>query len=115
MPPKSKVKKTVSVIENPEEKPAPKKRASRAKKVPSKEELMKTLLDQSDNLKKDIQDYKDDLITLESIPEVTYGRPLKLTLELLKEEIGNLEEDLKLANEQYQELLSVPDPESTEQ
>ncbi len=85
------------------EKKEPKKRASRAKKQPTKEELMKMLNDGTVELKQIIQDLKDDEMKLYSV------QGLKRVPELMKETLSNLEEDLKEIGEQIKELTSLPE------
>ena len=82
-------------------KPEPKKRASRAKKVATKEETMKALLDASNELKQIVVDIKEDESKLS-------GMTLKQLPALLKETLQNLDEDIKEIDEQYKELLALP-------
>lgn len=85
--------------------PAPKQRASRAKKPKTKEELIKMLLDSSDEIKLIIQELKEDETKIQ-------GMDLKKVPELLKETINNMDEDQKELDEKYQELLSLPEDKS---
>ena len=99
-------KKLQSVPENKELIAQEKKpRQSRAKKVPTKEEAMKMMQDTSNELKKIIQDLKDDQLKLASIP-------LKNVPDLIKETLSNLEEDLEEINENYEQLKLLPEPKS---
>jgi hypothetical protein len=79
-----------------------KPRASRAKKVPTKQEAMSMLLNASNELKQVIQDLKDDQMKLSSMP-------LKKANELLKESISNIEEDLQDILENYEQLKLLPE------
>ena len=82
-------------------KPEPKKRASRAKKVATKEETMKALLDASNELKQIVVDLKEDESKMS-------GMTLKQLPALLKETLQNLDKDIKEIDEQYKELLALP-------
>ena len=82
-------------------KPEPPKRKSRAKKVPSKEEAMKALMDASNELKQIVVDLKEDESKLS-------GMALKQVPALMKETLQNLDEDIKEIDEQYKELLALP-------
>jgi hypothetical protein len=82
-----------------ETKAEPKKRASRAKKQPTREEALKLLLDTSNELKQIIVDLKEDEIKVSSMQ-------LKKIPELIKETLANLDEDQKEVEEQYNELLN---------
>ena len=82
-----------------EKKAEPKKRASRAKKQPTREEALKMLLDASNELKQNIQDLKEEEIKVSSLQ-------LKILPELIKETLTDLNEDLEDAEEQYNELLN---------
>lgn len=84
--------------------PAPKpKRASRAKKIPTKEEVLADLKETSDELKQIVLDLKTDEQILSSLKT-----QLKKVPELLKVSIENMEEDIKDLDEHYQEVLSAP-------
>ena len=50
-----------------EKKAEPKKRASRAKKQPTREEALKLFLDASNELKQNIQDLKEEEIKISSL------------------------------------------------
>ena len=78
-----------------EKKAEPKKRASRAKKQPTREEALKLLLDASNELKQNIQDLKEEEIKISS-----------LQLKILPETLIDLTEDLEDAEGQYNELLN---------
>ena len=82
-----------------EKKAEPKKRASRAKKQPTREETLKLLLDASNELKQNIQDLKEEEIKISSLQ-------LKILPELIKETLTDLNEDLEDAEGQYNELLN---------
>ena len=82
-----------------EKKAEPKKRASRAKKQPTREEALKFLLDASNELKQNIQDLKEEEIKISSLQ-------LKILPELIKETLTYLNEDLEDAEGQYNELLN---------
>lgn len=86
-------------------KPEPKKRASRAKPKPTKEELLKVLSESCTEMKKLIQELKEDESKLQ-------GMDLKQVHELIKGELANLEEEQKEVDEKIQELLSLPDTSS---
>ena len=79
----------------------PKKRKSRAKQPPTKEESMKALMDTSNELKQIVVDLKEDETKLS-------GMTLKQLPALLKETLQNLDEDIKEIDEQYNELLALP-------
>ena len=83
----------------------PKKRKSRAKPQPTREELLKMLSVSSNDIKTIIHDLKEDEQKLLSIP-------LKQIPELLKETLNNLDEDMKEIDEQYKELLSLSEAKS---
>ncbi len=100
-----KVKKLPEVEENNMmecESVEPKKRASRAKKQPTKEELIKMLSDSSNELKQIMVDLKEDECKLQ-------GLQLKKVPELLKETLSNLEEDQKEIDDKVEELKSLPE------
>lgn len=95
--PQKKVKDEVS----PAEKPEPKKKVSRAKAKPTKEEALKMLQDASGELKQIIYDLKEDDLKLCSLQ-------LKRVPELVRETLKNLEEDKQELDEEYEELLKLP-------
>ena len=74
---------------------------SRAKKVPTKEEAMKALMDASNELKQIVVDLKEDEFK-------NSGMILKQIPALLQETLQNLDEDIKEIDEQYKELLALP-------
>ncbi len=90
-------------VEVETKKKEPKKRASRAKKQPTKEELLKMLLDESNEIKQLIQDYKEDEMKISSLS-------LKKIPELLKDELQDLQDEQKEIDEKYEEVKSLPDP-----
>lgn len=103
-------KKLPSVPENSpmpssslKQEPAGKKpRASRAKKVPTKEEAMQ-MLDQSiKELKQIIQDLKEDQVKCSSMS-------FKKINELVGETLNNLQEDLEELQENYEQLKLLPE------
>jgi predicted metal-dependent hydrolase len=79
----------------------PKKRAPRAKKQPSKEEVMKQVLDEINKIKQSMQDLKEDEMKLSSMQ-------LKLVPTLIKEALEDYTEDLKEVETQYEELKNMP-------
>lgn len=87
-------------------KPEPPKRKSRAKKVPTKEEAMKALMDASNELKQIVVDLKEDETKLQ-------GMVFKQLPALVKETLQNLDEDIKEIDEQYKELMALPDDQPT--
>jgi hypothetical protein len=93
----------VSEEESPQ-KPEPKKRASRAKKQPTKEEVLQQLMEASNGLKKLIQDLKEDEMKFNSS-----GLSLKCISELVTGELQNLDEEQKEVDEKYQAVLALPD------
>jgi hypothetical protein len=99
--PKKAAKKTVKIQEEPKEPKEPKPRKSRAKKQPTREEMLKILLDGSNELKQIIVELKEEESKLVALQ-------LHRVPELLKETIGNLEEDVEEMFEKYQELLALP-------
>ena len=90
------------MVETP--KPEPKKRASRAKAKPTKEEVLKILAADSAEMIKLIQELKEDEQKLQGC-----GLQLKQVPELIKGELANLEEEHKEIDEKIQELLSLPE------
>jgi hypothetical protein len=97
--------KSIPVVESESpQKREPKKRASRAKKQPTKEDALKILMEDSNSLKKLIEDLKADEIKLQSS-----GLLLKCVPELIKGELQNLDEEQKEVDEKYQEVLAIPD------
>ena len=89
-------------VPEPVVKAEPKVRKSRAKAKPTKEELLKMLLDSSNEIKQIIVDLKEDECKIVKMC-------LKRVPEQLKETISNMEEDQKEIDEKYQELLTLPD------
>ena len=79
-------------------------RKSRAKKQPTREEALKSLLDTSNELKQIILDLKEDESKLSGM-----ASQFKKVPELLKVTIENMEEDQKEIDEHYQEILALPD------
>ena len=90
-------------IDIPIVKPEPKKRASRAKKAPTRDEALQQLLEASNGLKKLIVDLKDDETKLKSS-----GLVLTHVSELIEGELENLAEELKDVDQNYQEVLAMP-------
>ena len=90
-------------IDIPIVKPEPKKRASRAKKAPTRDEALQLLLEASNGLKKLIVDLKDDETKLKSS-----GLVLTHVSELIEGELENLAEELKDVDQNYQEVLEMP-------
>ena len=105
--------KKVAINENPQSEapvnpvPAaelaePKKRASRAKTKPTRDELIKMLSDSSNEIKQIIQELKEDETRIN-------GMGLKKLPELVKETIQNMEEDKQEIDDKYKELMECPD------
>ena len=90
-------------IDIPMVKTEPKKRASRARKQPTRDEALQQLLDASNGLKKLIIDLKDDEMKLKSS-----GLVLTHVSELIQGELDNLAEELKDVDQNYQEVLAMP-------
>ena len=90
-------------IDIPIVKPEPKRRASRAKKAPTRDEALQLLLEASNGLKKLIVDLKDDETKLKSS-----GLVLTHVSELIEGELENLAEELKDVDQNYQEVLAMP-------
>ena len=90
-------------IDIPIVKPEPKKRPSRAKKPPTRDEALQLLLEASNGLKKLIVDLKDDETKLKSS-----GFVLTHVSELIEGELENLAEELKDVDQNYQEVLEIP-------
>ena len=90
-------------IDIPIVKPEPKKRPSRAKKPPTRDEALQQLLETSNGLKKLIVDLKDDETKLKSS-----GLVLTHVSELIEGELENLAEELKDVDQNYQEVLEMP-------
>ena len=90
-------------IDIPIVKPEPKKRASRAKKQPTRDEALQQLMEASNGLKKLIVDLKDDEMKLKSS-----GLVLTHVSELIEGELENLAEELKDVDQNYQEVLAMP-------
>ncbi len=109
--PKKEVKVEEPVIEVVEKK-EPKKRASRAKKQPTKEEIMKELTEASAGLKKLNEELKEDETKLQSVMQ---SMQLKQVPELIKSELKNLEDELADIDEQYKEISSIPESEAQEE
>ena len=84
-------------------KPEPKKRPSRAKKPPTRDEALAQLLEASNGLKKLIVDLKDDEMILKSS-----GLVLTHVSELIEGELESLAEELKDVDQNYQEVLAMP-------
>ena len=84
-------------------KPEPKKRASRARPKPTRDEALVQLLEASNGLKKLIVDLKEDDIKLKSS-----GLVLTHVSELIEGELENLAEELKDVDQNYQEVLAMP-------
>ena len=83
-----------------------KPRAPRAKKAPpTKEETLKDILDESNELKDIIKDLKDDEM---HINNRMVGQ-LKKVPELIAVTLKHLEEDKKSLDDEYQQLLSDPE------
>ena len=85
---KSVPKKKVAINENPSSGnvcPEPKKRASRAKPKPTREELIKMLVDSQTEIKQIIQELKEDESRIQCMG-------LKKVPELLTETLKNMEE-----------------------
>lgn len=79
----------------------PKKKATRTKKQPpSKEEVMKMLLDSSNELSQIIQELKDE-------EKLLTGQPLKRVFELIAETLKNLDEDKNEIDEEYKQLSEL--------
>jgi len=102
--------KKVAINENPQNEvpsaePGPKKRASRAKAKPTREELIKMLLDSSNEIKQIIQELKEDETRIQTLS-------LKKVPELLKETIQNMEEDKQEIDDKYKELMECPESKS---
>lgn len=95
------VKRVKLPKEDVEEKKEPKKRVSRAKPKPTKEQVLKMLSDSSTEVKQIIQEIKEEEKKL-------IGQPLKRVFELITETVKNLEEDLQEIDEEYKELLALP-------
>ena len=90
-------------IDIPIVKPEPKKRASRARPKPTRDEALIQLLEASKGLKKLIVDLKDDEMKLKSS-----GLVLTHVSELIESELENLAEELKDVDQNYQEVLAMP-------
>ena len=90
-------------IDIPIVKPEPKKRPSRAKKPPTRDEALQQLLEASNGLKKLLVDLKDDETKLKSS-----GLVLTHVSELIEGELENLAEELKDVDQNYQEVLEMP-------
>ncbi len=88
---------TVEELTNDNNEKPVKKRVSRAKKQPTREELMKMLLDSSNEVKLIIEELKEDEVKVLSMT-------LKRVPELLKETIKNMEEDKEEIDEKLKEL-----------
>ena len=86
MPKVKKVAINESAVSEVVELVEPKQRKSRAKKLPSKEELIKMLLDSSNELSLIIQGLKED-------EKAVQGMSLSKVPDLLTETIKNMEED----------------------
>ena len=107
-----KTKKTVkiqddeSVNEMPQSEPIqiPKPRKSRAKRQPTKEELIKLLTDSCNELTQVVQDLKDEEAKI-----LASGLVLKRVPELIKETMSNLDEDMQEIQEKIDELATCPD------
>ena len=84
-------------------KPEPKKRASRARPKPTRDEALVQLLEASNGLKKLIVDLKEDDTKLKSS-----GLVLTHVSELIEGELDNLAEELKDVDQNYQEVLEMP-------
>ena len=84
-------------------KPEPKKRPSRARKQPTRDEALQQLIEASNGLKKLIADFKDDKMKLKSS-----GLVLTHVSELIDGELQNLEEELKDVDQNYQKVLAMP-------
>ena len=84
-------------------KPEPKKRPSRAKKPPTRDEALQQLMEASNGLKKLIVDLKDDEMKLKSS-----GLVLTHVSELIQGELDNLADELKDVDQNYQEVLAMP-------
>ena len=84
-------------------KPEPKKRQSRARKQPTRDEALQQLTEASNGLKKLIVDLKDDEMKLKSS-----GLVLTHVSELIEGELDNLAEELKDVDQNYQEVLAMP-------
>ena len=95
-------------IDIPMVKTEPKKRASRARKQPTRDEALQQLLDASNGLKKLIVDFKDDEMKLKSS-----GWVLTHVFEMIEGELENLAEELKDVDQNYQEVLAMPAEQSS--
>ena len=84
-------------------KPEPKKRPSRARKQPTRDEALQQLMEASNGLKKLIDDLKEDETKLKSS-----GLVLTHVSELIEDELENLAEELKDVDQNYQEVLAMP-------
>ena len=84
-------------------KPDPKKRPSRARKMPTRDEALQQLMEASNGLKKLIDDLKDDETKLKGS-----GLVLTHVSELIEGELENLAEELKDVDQNYQEVLAMP-------
>ena len=84
-------------------KPEPKKRPSRARKQPTRDEALQQLMEASNGLKRLIVDLKGDETKMKSS-----GLVLTHVSELIQGELDNLAEELKDVDQNYQEVLAMP-------
>jgi len=97
--PKAKRQKDVKDVSVQDGKP---KRTRAPKRKPTKEEVLKMLKDSSDELKRIIQDLKEDETKI-------VGLPLKQLPLLITETLKNLTEDCEDIDEKYNEVLASPE------